>query len=286
MPSISCAGSPGRTSSTAKTTSDATNSVATPMHEALEEVGGHGSLAVRVDQSPTRRRAPSVLPDISPSRGADQRLVPASSSAEDGDSDAADLPPWGEMSGRQRGREASPLAEVRSTYSAHFTLVRSLAWIGAFSHRPFDLGVPDADLRQFEQEAVDRVVGEDLLRLLVELGALGLVGGQVQLVDDLVEGRVVVVEVVVLARIDIDVVRLGVRDDGEVVVLVGEDLLQPVGPFDRDDLQIDADLAQLRGDDLAAVAGIGDGGSFSVALKPSAKPASFSSSLALARSYG
>ena len=150
------------------------------------------------------------------------------------------------------GAQASPTA-----HSVHFTLVRSLAWIGAFSHRPLQLGVPHADLRQLEQEAVDRVVGQDLLRLPVELRALGLVGGAVQLGDDLVEGRIVVVEVVVLARIDIDVDRLGVRDDGQVVVLVGEHLLQPLRPFDRDDLELDADLAQLRGDDLAAAPRIG-----------------------------
>ncbi len=92
----------------------------------------------------------------------------------------------------------------------------------------------------------------------VEFGALGLVGSEVQFLDDLVEGRVVVVEVIVLARIDIDVVRLGVRHDRQVVVLVGEDLAWPVGPFDRDDLGLDADVAQLRGDDLAAVAGVAD----------------------------
>src|SRR5690606_8362476 len=72
-----------------------------------------------------------------------------------------------------------------------------------------------------------------------------------------VEGRIVVVEVIILARIDIDVVRLGVRDDGEVVVLAGEDLIQPLRPLDRDDLGLDADLAQLRGDDLAAKTRIG-----------------------------
>ena len=60
-----------------------------------------------------------------------------------------------------------------------------------------------------------------------------------------------------MRRIDIDVVGLGVRDDRQVVVLVGEHLLQPVGPLDRNDLQLDADVAQLRGDDLAAVARIG-----------------------------
>ena len=39
---------------------------------------------------------------------------------------------------------------------------------------------------------------------------------------------------------------------------LGEDLLQPVGPFDRDDLRLDADVAQLRCDDLPAVAGVAD----------------------------
>ena len=170
----------------------------------------------------------------------------------------ADLPPCGgdvrqDRGGRRRSRKPD---SANSIHPLHLRQVVGLD--RRVLPQAFDLGVPHADLRQLEQEAVDRVVGQDLLRLLVELGALGLVGGQVQLVDDLVEGRVVVVEVIVLARIDIDVVGLGVRDDGEVVVLVGEDLLQPVGPFDRDDLQLDADLAQLRGDDLAAIAGIGD----------------------------
>ena len=68
-------------------------------------------------------------------------------------------------------------------------VVKSLAWIGRVFPQPLQLGVPDTDLGQFEEEADHGVVGQDLLCLPQELLALGFVGGEVEVGDDLVEGR-------------------------------------------------------------------------------------------------
>jgi hypothetical protein len=48
----------------------------------------------------------------------------------------------------------------------------------------------------------------------------------------------------------------GVRNDGQIEILGLEHIIEPLRPFDIGDVDIDADLAQLRGDDLAATAGI------------------------------
>src|SRR3546814_4242784 len=50
---------------------------------------------------------------------------------------------------------------------------------------------------------------------------------------------------------------LGVGDDGEVVVLALEDLLQPLRPFELEDIGLHADRCELRGDHLAAAPGVG-----------------------------
>ena len=262
--------------------------------KALQEVGEHGAACrLGVEWSPVALRCPPLSCRTSPPQGGRLAFIFDGVSVCDAERLAkpvvtANLPPCGGDVRQDRGgREEAQMHAIPDKLLRPLHLRQIVGLDRRVLPQPFELGVPHADLRQLEQEAVHRVVGEDLLRLLEELGALGFVGGEVQLLDDLVEGGVVVVEVVVLARIDIDVVRLGVRDDGEVVVLVGEDLLQPVGPFDRDDLQLDADLAQLRGDRPRRRGGHrATGGSFSVALKPSGWPASFSSSFALARSYG
>src|SRR5687767_11522138 len=82
-----------------------------------------------------------------------------------------------------------------SVYPLHLGQVVRLD--GRVLPQSLNLGVPDADLGQFEQESHHGVVGEDLLRLAVELLALGLVGREIQFLDHLVEGRIVVVEVIV-----------------------------------------------------------------------------------------
>ena len=200
--------------------------------------------------------------------------------------DAGQSPPlWGRCPAGQRGaREERPGHEPRPRYSAHFTLVRSLAWIGAFSHRPSTLASQTPIFGSSNRKPLTASSARIFCACLKSSVRLASSEVRFSSSDDLVEGRVVVVEVVVLARIDIDVVRLGVRDDGEVVVLVGEDLLQPVGPFDRDDLEIDADLAQLRSDDLAAKPRIGRRRQLQRRLEAVWRPASLSSSLALAMS--
>ncbi len=48
-------------------------------------------------------------------------------------------------------------------------------------------------------------------------------------------------------------------DDGQAEVLAVEHLLEPLGPFEIDDLGLDPDGTQLGGDDLSAAARIGGG---------------------------
>jgi hypothetical protein len=72
------------------------------------------------------------------------------------------------------------------------------------------------------------------------------VGGDVEVGHQLLEVRVVVLEVVVGPGVDVDVHRLGMADDRQVEVLAAEHLFQPLRPFEVLDLGLDADLAQLR----------------------------------------
>src|SRR5690606_42160367 len=67
--------------------------------------------------------------------------------------------------------------------------------------------------RQFEQEADGCVLRENFLCLAIKLVSLGLIGGHVQLLNDRVKVRVLIADVIIRPRIDIDVVRLGVRDE-------------------------------------------------------------------------
>ncbi len=114
-----------------------------------------------------------------------------------------------------------------------------------------EIRVPRADLRQLEQEDVDRILRQHALRVAIEPVALRLVGGRVDLRHQRLEGRVLVLEVIVVARIDADVERLGMRDDAQVVILVAEDLVEPLREFDRLDRRPHADLGEHRRDDLA-----------------------------------
>ena len=57
------------------------------------------------------------------------------------------------------------------------------------------------------------------------------------------------------------------RDDGQVVVLVGVSAAEPLRPFHVLDLGDDADLGQLRGDHFTALACVGHGWQFQAQLK-------------------
>ena len=103
---------------------------------------------------------------------------------------------------------------------------------------------PNANLGQLENKAVNRVLGEDALGVAKKGYALGRIGGAVELVHDGVEGLRTIVEIIILAGINADVLGLGVRDDGEVEIVATENLLQPLGPFDGDNLKLDADAGK------------------------------------------
>src|SRR5262249_47142188 len=77
--------------------------------------------------------------------------------------------------------------------------------------------LPHADLGELEEEAVDGVLGDDPLRILQKLVALGEVGGGHDLAPLGLEGGRIVVPVVAVARVAIEVVGRGVGDDGKVV---------------------------------------------------------------------
>src|SRR5262249_51025532 len=105
--------------------------------------------------------------------------------------------------------------------------------------------LPDADLGELEEEAVDGVLGDDALGVLQQLVALGEVGGGHDLAPLGLELRRIVVPVVAVAGIAIEIVGLGVGDDGEVVVSLLEHLGEPLRPLQLGDRKLDADLAQL-----------------------------------------
>ena len=72
----------------------------------------------------------------------------------------------------------------------------------------------------------------------------------VELRQQLLELRVRVAEVVVVARIDVVIHRLGVRHDAEIVVVAAEHLIEPLRPFQVLDVHRDAGLTELRRDDF------------------------------------
>ena len=109
-------------------------------------------------------------------------------------------------------------------------------------------------LRRVEDVGVDRVVGQLALHVGEQLRCAPwpwsmprLLGGQVA------EGLAVVAPVVAGVGVLRVVQRLDVVDDRQVEVAL-EGARQPLRPFDVLDLHVDADLGQLRGDDLAALA--------------------------------
>ena len=203
MPSMNCAGSPGSTSRTRKMTTLAAIRLSDQRGEAAEEVGGHRRAAQ------ASRRHPAT-----PGRSPPRRVEAA---ADHASPDRLRLR-WEVV----KLASGAGLTRAHATHSAHFTSVRSFAWIGAFSHRP--LHVLASRRRSWGARTGSRRPQSSarlFWRLLAAARCAWPRRWWVEVGDDLVEGRVVVVEVVVLARIDIDVVRLDVADDGQVVVLVG-----------------------------------------------------------------
>src|SRR4029450_2960221 len=79
-------------------------------------------------------------------------------------------------------------------------------------------------------------------------------------------GRVVA-PVVAIAGIAIEVVGLGVGDDGEVVVALLERLGEPLRPLQLGNGELDADLAELVGDDLAGALGVAPRRQFQAGLE-------------------
>ena len=104
------------------------------------------------------------------------------------------------------------------------------------------LGVGDDDLRQLEQERVDAIVRELLLRLAERRLIGGKIGSGGQPWRDVAELLAVVLEVIVRIGVDADVERLDMADDRQIVVLVLVDAGQPLRPFDVFDLRVDSDI--------------------------------------------
>jgi hypothetical protein len=131
---------------------------------------------------------------------------------------------------------------------------------GMSFHRPLEVFVGHGDPLRLVQEGMHRVIGQHALRVAQQLGAVGGARCVLDLVEHLVElGRLVAPVVVGLGEVA-QVERLDVRDDGQVVVLVAVGAAEPLGPFHVLHLGDDADLGQLRGDHLAALARVGGRG--------------------------
>ena len=124
-------------------------------------------------------------------------------------------------------------------HSAQETPVMSFAWVGEFSQSPRMRASATPVLASWNRKTLTNCSRHPLLRRLQDLGLLRRVGGRVEPGHQRPHHRVVVAEVVVRPGIDADVDRLGVADDGQAEVLVPEHLLQPLRPFDVDDLGLD-----------------------------------------------
>ena len=112
--------------------------------------------------------------------------------------------------------------------------------------------IPDVQARILEQKAVDGIGGELALNLLQQLFAPGGVNAIVQCGDQRLEFGIRVAEVIVVAGVDVVVQRFGMTHDAHVEVMAGVDLIEPLRPFEIFDFDADADLRQLRGDNLTA----------------------------------
>src|ERR1700733_3752649 len=115
------------------------------------------------------------------------------------------------------------------------------------------LRVGDGLLPQLEDEGVDAVLGQLLLRF-----PQGRVVGvktrrRRHLVVDRLERGAVILEVIVGIGVDADVERLDVADDRQIIVLVFVDAAQPLRPFYILNLGVDPNVGELSGDDLAAL---------------------------------
>src|SRR5690606_3622773 len=176
MPSMRRAGSPGTTCNTANTTTDASTRVAAAMARRL-------------------RKYP-VMGGSVPSRASGQGRVSAKPERSQRSGLPSPLwrPPTLPETGRGRPWLVVPL---------HFREVIGLD--GRILPQAGKLRIPHAYLGQFEQESHHRIIGKNVLGLGEQTVACGLVGGQVELLYDLVEFWILVIEVVFRPRINVDV---------------------------------------------------------------------------------
>src|SRR5687768_1227022 len=110
--------------------------------------------------------------------------------------------------------------------------------------------------RMDEEEYHRRVFHLHLLQLCVLFAAGLVVEGHLGLLVQLLKLRAVVPVVVLRVGIVRDVPRLGVADDGQVVVGFLPHAREPLPPLDLLDLHLHADLVQLVDDDLARAHGV------------------------------
>ena len=104
-----------------------------------------------------------------------------------------------------------------------------------------------------------RILGQQALRITQQARAVGGAGGVFDLFKQLVELLRVVAPVVIRLGKVAQVEGFNVRNDGQVVVLVGVSARQPLGPFHVLQLALNTNLGQLGCNQLAALAGIGRG---------------------------
>src|SRR5437867_6700936 len=140
--------------------------------------------------------------------------------------------------------------------------------IGSGLFRPRDLGEIERRQRQILPEPLQPLLGDGqprvdvephhrcildelLLHPHVELAARLVVDRHLRLLEELLELGAVVAEVVGGLRVVGDVPRLGVADDGQVVLGVLPHARQPLAPLDLLDLDLHTDLPELAGDHLA-----------------------------------
>ena len=114
-----------------------------------------------------------------------------------------------------------------------------------------EVRLPDAELRRLDEEDIDRVVGDLGLDITQPVIASGIGACRFVAADQRIEIRIGITEVVVVASVDGEIHRLDVLDDRQVEFPPAEHLVEPLRPLDVFDVEPNADLRELRGDDFA-----------------------------------
>ena len=148
---------------------------------------------------------------------------------------------------QEQGQSCQRVADHPLLLASSARLRRSLTLTEG---KPVRFAADRHDRRSVVEPVAGGVLRDDARGLREQVGRFGLVGRGERLGVQALHLGVVVREVVVRVGPVLEVVRLGVQHEAQVVVLVDVDVVQPGGEVDRVDLERDADLVEVRHEDL------------------------------------